>query len=1011
MQPILIFDFADLPQNTSYRQTVAVEQLGILCGLNRRISRRLAKTVFLILSHYPLESLVENSVHFVPVASGWALGFEFITQSDGISPAGDKSRGSLKSIRRAGEKLEHFELSGLPDEGMEVSFRQTLSPQFAMPAVRELKQWSRIISHGDWENAFSQLNKTYAANRLKIQQLQDGISIRRKVLESEGGPADVILSLVASKTDNAVMILDDHCRLDWVNQAFFQLTGVDVTGESKIDVTDVLFHGGDATDAIREFRDAVSKGTSFSFEFVWHPATATAESQDTKPQWIEFQMTPVRDEDNAIVRWIAIGADVTQRRQAALAMEAARNVAESASRAKSEFLAMMSHEIRTPMNAILGMTELALGTELTIDQREYLTTANNSAQALLQILNDVLDLSKVEARRLELDHRDFNLADLVRETVDTMTVLAQKKDLRLSCDFPWNIPQYLCGDLVRVRQILVNLIGNAIKFTRTGSVSVEVELTDDSNARATVHFRVRDTGIGIAEEKISRIFEAFYQTDASVTRHYGGTGLGLAITAELVRLMGGRIWAESIFGKGSTFHFVVTFPKSKKSMIGVNTAVAQVLRDRSVLVVCDEAQARHKLSNWIQAWGARTRCATSLGEVVDHSCDIVLLDADSCGTEVWDFAANLRQQSIRPVILFSAGNRASSLAQCRERGLEAYLIKPVSPRSLSIALQQVSGQPVARFTTDDLQEGIARTNQSGQVQGASLEHTSDPVRVLIVDDHGSNRALISEVLRRRGHQWQEATSGQQALDMIQEQEFDIVLMDVEMPEMDGLETTARIRALPYPVSSIPVVAVTAYVTDQDRQRCLDASMNDYLAKPINVIDLLEKIERWGRTVAPDDSGGSMAENLEEQLLIQDAPDWATRITRTIVAADGDGQQKEDTETTIDTWEEEFHPFTAALTRFGGDEQLLRMQMDFFLDGTPLLMQKIQEAIQQRDARSLLHHAHRLKSLVSNFDHEMAVELLTNLEEMGRTESLDKATVTLALLESLIEDLHEKIAAY
>ena len=423
----LIFDFADLPQNSVHRQTIAVEQLCILCGLGRRPSRRVSKGTFSVLSNYTLEDFVENSVFLEQVNGAWTLVFRFATGPLRIEASPVQNR-ALKSMQRMGEKLDGIEISGSPLEGLDISFRHALSFDFVPPKTWELKKWRQVIIDGDWEAAFGRMSRLYLATRTKNQQLRDGISIRKAVLESESGAANVILSLVASKTDNAAMILDADGNLEWVNQAFSKFTGASLPENGKLDVRSVLF--ATAESDVNRFDQQLQAGATFDFSyFASANAARDSSTRDGEATWFEFQLTPVRDENDQIVRWIGIGADVTNRRQAEFAMQAAKDVAESASRAKSEFLAMMSHEIRTPMNAILGMTELTLGTSLSLEQREYLTTANNSAQSLLQILNDVLDLSKVEARRLELERIDFNLADLVRETCDTLTVLAEKKGL------------------------------------------------------------------------------------------------------------------------------------------------------------------------------------------------------------------------------------------------------------------------------------------------------------------------------------------------------------------------------------------------------------------------------------------------------------------------------------------------------------------------------------------------------------------------------------------------------
>ncbi len=1004
----LIFDFADLPKNSVQRQTVAVEQLCILCGLGRRPSRRISKGVFSILSNHSLEDFVENSILLSHIVGVWNLIFRFETRALSTDSVSGQDR-AIKSVRRLGEKLDGFEINGTPVDGLELSFRQSLGLDFVPPKTRELKKWRQVFIDGDWEEGFGRVSRLYLSGRAKNQQLRDGISIRKAVLESKNGAADVILSLIASKTDNAVMIFDSVANLEWINQAFANFTGTSLPEKKLVNVNSVLFEGADS-DALR-FQEQLSTGTSFDFMYSisGNGDLASQKETDETNIWFEFQLTPVRDENDEIVRWIGIGANVTHRRHAELALQAAKEVAESASRAKSEFLAMMSHEIRTPMNAILGMTELTLGTQLSMDQREYLTTANNAAQSLLQVLNDVLDLSKVEARRLELEHVDFNLADLVRETCDTLAVLAEKKGLKLHCEFPWEIPQDLVGDMSRIRQILVNLVGNAIKFTSVGQVELNLKLTDEINDRATIQFSVRDTGVGISEEKISRIFEAFYQTDASVNRQYGGTGLGLSITAELVRLMGGRIWAESKPENGSTFHFVLTFNKSPQSILGIDGTAMSKLRGKHVLLISDNHSVDEKLTKWLGGWGLTVRCAKVRETLNIDQFDVVMVDVDSLDQDAYQFAKTLLANNGPPqILIFSAGQRLAAINQLRKLGIEDYLINPVSPRYLATVLQSALGRPMVELKTDEIQRVDASVNFAKNPQ--TIETTNEPVKVLIVDDHTANRKLICEVLRKRGHQWHEVNGGDAALDLLRQEEFDVVLMDVEMPDKDGLQTTSEIRLLSGNVAAVPVVAVTAYVTDVDRQRCLDASMDDYLSKPINVAELLEKVERWGRTDRTVQDATDESETMDDQLLIQDAPDWATQLTQAIVNAE---TAIEDSEASCfdDDLGNESEQFAMALERFGGDEELLRMQMDFFMQGTPQLLNNINEAINHRDAKALHHNAHRLKGLINTFDAEFAGELAAQLEEMGQTDSFEKANATFALLESVVEELQHKISSY
>ncbi len=735
-----IVDFIELPSRSPEKYVNSVEQICILCGLNRRTSSRIGKVVFRILNYFPPAHLLEHSIYLVPTTSVWSLNFRFVTDPEDLNNRQNVQWNpkTAESLCRIGQKLQSFEVIGGPADGYTIEFSQNLDVGFEAPSTSELKQWGRVVAKGNWDEAFELVSKSYMSGRNKLKQLRDGISIRREVLDDDEQQTNTILSLVASKTDNAVFLLDAEGRIEWLNQACCQTFGVESGHCMKRNVAELVFglSGGASPDqvaSINQFCESLACGRSFSVEYF-------RETDLERSLWTAFQLTPVRDEHDRIARWIGIGSDVTQRRKAECAILAAKQVAEAANKAKSEFLAMMSHEIRTPMNAIIGMTELTLGTQLTAEQRDFLTTAQNSAQSLLQILNDILDLSKVEASRLEIEQIDFNLADLVRDTIDTLGFLSNTKGITLRCAFPMDISQELVGDPVRIRQIMVNLVGNAIKFTAEGEVVFACQLTDETDEHVTIHFSVRDTGVGIAEEKTSRIFEAFYQTDASVNRTFGGTGLGLAITSELVRLMGGRIWVESRLGNGSTFHFVLTFPKSSRKAIGLTTKMIETLAGKSVLIVESDEANRQFLVNLLNGWGVATHSVargTQALEFMDNNrllaWDIVVLESrlpETCGFDVVRRLQEIHGQNVIPVMMISPDCRLKNIEQCRQLGIDEFLVKPISPRTLNLAIHNALRRSVE-----------SPANRAGNCQPKFGKPSVTPLDILVVDDHPSNRTL------------------------------------------------------------------------------------------------------------------------------------------------------------------------------------------------------------------------------------------------------------------------------
>ncbi|MDZ7619470.1 MAG: ATP-binding protein [Patescibacteria group bacterium] len=607
-----------------------------------------------------------------------------------------------------------------------------------------------------------------------------------------------LLAVVASKTDSAVIVMDRHARVEWVNTGFVRLTGytpAEVAGAYPFD-----FLHGPQTDpeATGEIAQAFDAAEGQSQELLHY-------RKGGGTYWASLSITPVFDEEGMLSRWICIFSDITKRYEAQSALERAREAAEAASRAKSEFLANMSHEIRTPMNAFIGMTELALLTELTQEQREYLVIAKESAESLLRLLNEILDLSKIEAGKIEIDCIEFNLPDLVEDTMKALSVRAKQKGLELVWQPPREIKQIVVGDPVRLRQILINLVDNAIKFTDQGTITVCVEPQWQTDDEVGLGFSVTDTGIGIPANEQDRIFEGFTQGDSSTTRRFGGTGLGLTISSHLVQLMQGEISVESEVGQGSTFRFSLRFGIPPRR-----------------------------------------------GAMGDHA------------------------------------------------------------------------EPPRPVTAPDLA-------------------LSDPPRVLhvlVADDNAANRVLAERILQKRGHRTESAKNGQQVIAALSNQRFDVVLMDVQMPEMDGFATTNAIRQMEqYAGCHIPVIAMTAYAMKGDRERCLAAGMDGYLAKPLRARELV-----------------ALVESMTEWELNRTVPS----PTSAVPAADG--------------------RFAPALARVEGDPEILREQMEFFLRDYPAIIAEINRAAKNQDGRSLERAAHRIKGLAAGFDAVELVESARRLEE-------------------------------
>ena len=829
-------------------------------------------------------------------------------------------------------------------------------------------------------------DKVMSDNRPSYEELEQRIKILEEKVAESIKPGDIQnesehrFRLISETLPVGIFETDEKSECLYTNTSWQEIFGLSLI-EGLMSDWRTFLHPDDRESVSEQWEQTLTNLKAFSKDC----RIITPKGVE---RWIHLRSSPVFSDTGT--RYTGTVADITHRKRTEVELEKAKDAAEAANIAKSEFLANMSHEIRTPMNGVIGMANLLMDTDLNGEQRQFTETIRKSADSLMTVINDILDFSKIEAGKLELENIDFDLRVTLEEVSELMSLKAYEKGLEFASVVHHEIPSLLRGDPGRLRQILINLLGNAIKFTDSGEVTLKAKLEKEGANRAVIRFSVHDTGIGISEEGTNRLFQSFSQVDGSTSRNYGGTGLGLAISKQLTELMEGRIGVDSKEGQGSTFWFTVELEKQPDDCKAV--MIPADIRKKRILFVDDNAINRQVYREQLKSWGCRFGEASSGTQAMDElrrarktgdPFEIAIIDMQMPEMNGEELGRSIKQDpdlADTILIMVSSMGARGDVARLKKIGFAAYLTKPIKQSQLYDCLA----------TTAKIWKEKKQPIDATVVTRHSLaDNKKQGICILLAEDDATNQKVALHILKKFGYRADAAGNGQEVLQALEKIPYDIVLMDIQMPVMDGYTATRRIRELELKAQRvkinpndsedlsdfeiqlsarsgrIPIIAMTAHAMKGDREKCIAAGMDDYTTKPINPEELLGKIEKWTRVE-------------------QNVPSQKAKIEK---------------ERLLPETSEETQPldFEKALERAMGDKDFLKMLLGGFIQELPDQIESLKVAVAGTDAVALTEQAHKLKGAAANLNAYGVSSAAKSLEEIGRSQNMDEANQILEIL--------------